>query len=105
MVTYNGKIQLIDLDAAALGPLHYDFASWRLRQELFDRKTDVEAVVSSARRSELWDEDMYRAMIGWKALSSLTYVLNYAEANDIKRRTNEIGSAASRLGVFVWQGI
>lgn len=105
MVLFDGKLKFIDLDAVAKGTSHYDFGSWRLRHELFDTRLDVKAVIDEARRSSKWSEDNYRSMIGWKALSSLTYVLSYSEMSEVVGQVNTIGAAAHKLGGLKWQEI
>ncbi len=105
MVLFDGKLKFIDLDAVAKGTSHYDFGSWRLRHELFDTRLDVEAVIDDARRSSKWSEDNYRSMIGWKALSSLSYVLSYGEMSEVVGQVNTIGAAAHKLGGLKWQEI
>ena len=105
MVRHEGKILLIDLDATARGHLFYDFASWRLRQELFDHSVNVEKIVDYARKSSKWDEEAYRALMGWKALSSLTYVLAYGDESTATQHANAIGLAAKNLGALSWQEI
>lgn len=105
MVDDNGHVKFVDLDATATGPLPYDLSSWRLRQALFDHRVDVEAIVECARKSSEWDENRYTAMIGWKALSSLTYILAYGEESQLVDRANTVGRIARKLGGLSWRDL
>lgn len=92
-----GNLRAIDLDAAAVGPRLYDLSSWRLRQELGD-KTPVESVIEIARKKEEWNDDYYKALIGWKAVSSMSFTLRYEDEQTSHRKINEIARAAIKLG-------
>ena len=81
VLDYDGSLKTIDLDAAAVGPRLYDLASWRLRRELGD-KAPIETVVDMGRHSKEWNEDSFRSLVGWKALSSMSFTLRY-ESPDI----------------------
>jgi hypothetical protein len=68
----------IDLDSTAIGPRLYDLASWRVRSQLGDI-APLEQVVECARRKTDWSEDVFRKLVGWKLLSSVTHVLRYGD--------------------------
>lgn len=96
---YSGCLMLIDLDAAAIGPRQYDLASWRLRTEMGDT-APVEQIVDVARRENGWEEDTYRALIGWKALSSMSFALRYGEPDAAIGSVNMVMNASNVLGGF-----
>ena len=97
VVDVDGSLKAIDLDAAAVGPRLYDIASWRLRSELGDN-APVELVAEAGRRESEWDEEAYRALIGWKAISSLSFTLRYEAAEIYSQKTAAIADSAVRLG-------
>lgn len=103
LVDDKGEIKFIDLDASARGPLPYDLSSWKLRQSLFDHHFDVDAIIEYARKSKDWEEEAYMALLGWKALSSLTYTLAYEKEDQIVDRANTIGRVAKKLGSLSWR--
>lgn len=90
------RINLIDLDATAIGPKTYDLASWRLRAELGDT-APVESIVEAARSNNTWSEEAYRALIGWKAVSSMSFSLRY-EGEKAAGKITDIAHAAFTLG-------
>lgn len=95
----SGQLMVIDLDAAALGPSLYDLSSWRLRREMGD-SSPMESVIDIARRSTSWDEDRYRALIGWKAVSSMSFILRYEDDEMAPRKISALARAAILLGAF-----
>lgn len=92
-----GTLKAIDLDAASIGPRLYDLASWRLRRELGD-KAPIEDVVEVGRRTHGWDEEAYRALIGWKAISSMSFTLRYEAAEVSTNKVAHISRSAVSLG-------
>lgn len=93
----NGNIKVIDLDAVAVGPRLYDIASWRLRAALGD-KAPVEAMADAGRRSITWNEEAYRSLIGWKAISSMSFTLQYETPSIHTEKTIDIAHQAALLG-------
>ena len=96
---HSGNLKLIDLDAVAIGPKLYDLASWRLRAELGD-DAPVEAVSEAGRQRTGWSEDVYRSLIGWKALSSMSFTLRYEAPEIANTKVPQIAHAASSLGAL-----
>lgn len=97
VATSSGELRIIDLDAVAIGPRLYDLASWRLRSELGD-SAPVENTVAIGRQTATWDEESYRSLIGWKAVSSMSYTLRY-EAPEVSRdKMIQIADSAYTLG-------
>lgn len=92
-----GNLHAIDLDAAAIGPRLYDLAAWRLRSELGDN-TPVEEVVDIGRSVADWDEDVYRSLIGWKAISSMSFTLRYETPDMYADKVPRIAHSAVLLG-------
>lgn len=90
------SLKIIDLDAVAVGPRLYDIASWRLRAALGD-DAPVEAMVEVGRSSANWNEDAYRSLIGWKAISSMSFTLRYEAAEIHREKTVDIAHQAARL--------
>jgi hypothetical protein len=93
----DGNLKAIDLDAVAIGPRLYDLASWRLRSEMGD-KAPVEEVVNAGRQTEAWREDSYRSLIGWKAISSMSFTLRYEAPEINERKVAHIAESATILG-------
>lgn len=81
----NYKPLLIDLDSAAIGPAHYDIASWHVRNARGDN-APTDAMTDILRRDIGWDEESFRALMGWKVVSSLTHTVRY-EMSDKQRDT------------------
>lgn len=92
-----GRIYLIDLDAVAVGPRAYDLASWRLRAEMGDA-APVEEVVEFGRKVPTWNEESYQALIGWKAVSSMSFTLRYEDSKVAEGKIHDIANAARLLG-------
>lgn len=92
-----GTLKFIDLDAAAIGPRLYDLSSWRLRSEMGDN-APVEKVVDIGRKAKGWNEDSYRALIGWKAISSMSFTLRYEAPELSRKKFTTIANAAITLG-------
>lgn len=80
----NDTLHAIDLDAAAVGPRCFDLAEWRFRCQMGD-KAPLGKVVESQRGYDRWNEETFRALVGWKALSSLSFTLRY-EGGEIQKR-------------------
>lgn len=92
IVRHEGVLKLIDLDSASSGPPLYDAAAWHLRYlSGDDTRVDVQSVVDIMKSDEKWDDTLYQGMIGWKALSSMSYLLlNYRNYPDFKKRIANI---------------
>lgn len=97
VIDANGSLKAIDLDAVAIGPRLYDLASWRLRSEMGDN-APVEEVVNVGRKAEGWNEESYRALIGWKAVSSMSFTLRYEDALTSQQKVAHIAQSATTLG-------
>ncbi len=93
----DGNLKAIDVDAAAVGPGLYDLASWRLRSEMGD-DAPVEEMANVGRRTESWREDSFRSLIGWKAISSMSFTLRYESPELNKRKIAHIAQSATNLG-------
>lgn len=93
------SLEIIDLDSAAKGPRFYDLASWRFRHEMGDI-APIDRVVEEASSMNIWNQESYNALIGWKAISSMTHILNYEKPSDIKQGVASLARSACRLGVF-----
>lgn len=99
------NLQIIDLDSAKKGPRLYDLASWRVRSELGD-PAPIEGAVSRAPLLIPWSEEAYRALVGWKLLSSMTHVLRYEAPPDAPRRIASLGSCGLKLAApGPWQHV
>ena len=94
---HNNKLHAIDLDAAAVGPRLYDLASWRLRCELGDA-APIEDVVNIGRQTDSWNEDVYKSLIGWKAISSMSFSLKYETPEISANKIMNISRSAVVLG-------
>jgi serine/threonine protein kinase len=92
-----GGLMVIDLDAASIGPRLFDIASWRLRCELGDG-APIEKVADVGRKTKAWDEESYLALIGWKAISSMSFTLRYEHPSISKPKFKKIARAAMNLG-------
>jgi len=97
VLDHEGRLKAIDLDAVAVGPRLYDLASWRLRQELGD-DAPVGEVVEVGRKTNTWNEDAYRALIGWKAISSMSFTLKYEIPEVYEKKVKDIAKSAAILG-------
>lgn len=88
IVRYEGELKLIDLDSASSGLPLYDVAAWNLRYLSGDDvRVDVQSVIDIMKGDEKWDAALYQGMVGWKALSSMSYLLlNYRNYPDFKKR-------------------
>ena len=97
IVKHEGMLKLIDLDSASSGPPSYDLATWHLRYlSGDDRLVDVQAMVDTVKNEEEWNDSLYQAMIGWKTLSSMSYLLlNYENYPDFKYRVTNIKNVLS----------
>lgn len=93
----NNKLHLIDLDAVAIGPRLYDVASWSLRYELGD-DAPLPEVVEAWRGHNDWDEDAYRALASWKAISSMSFTLRYESPEVSHENLDRIVHCAARIG-------
>lgn len=93
---HDGNLMVIDLDSMKIGPALYDIASWRVRREQGD-DAPVEQAVNLARESNQWDEILYRALIGWKAVSSMTHLLKYGDPRTIKEEINLLTNSVNKL--------
>ena len=96
VVDDNDVLQIIDLDSVAIGPRQYDLASWRLRSELGDNAPLMEAV-DAGRQTREWDEESYRALIGWKAISSMSFTLRYEAPAIHEEKLPFMAESAARL--------
>ena len=92
-----GNLKAIDLDAVSVGPGLYDLASWRLRSEMGD-EAPVEEVVNVGRQTESWREDSFRSLIGWKAISSMSFTLRYELSEVSEGKIAHIAQSATNLG-------
>ncbi|OGL34236.1 hypothetical protein A3F64_01610 [Candidatus Saccharibacteria bacterium RIFCSPHIGHO2_12_FULL_42_8] len=90
-------LEIIDLDSVAKGPRLYDLASWRFRHEIGDA-APIAGVIEEAKNMNAWDQETYNALLGWKAISSMTHVLKYEQPGDIKQRVASLAMSACRLG-------
>lgn len=93
-------IKIIDLDSTSYGPRLYDLASWRFRAEMGDA-APVAKMIESGRNSPDWDEETYRILIGWKALSSMTHVLRHERQEVHRARVRQIGHKAVAAGALL----
>jgi hypothetical protein len=91
-----GKVFFIDLDSIAMGPRLYDLASWHVRRELGD-EAPVDQMVAQARQLPSWDEDEYRALVGWKLLSSVTHTLRYTDTSEVFERLSTLDTCGVNL--------
>lgn len=73
------SILFIDLDSIAMGPRLYDLASWHVRRAQGD-EAPIDNIANQAERIVHWNEDVFRALIGWKLLSSVSHVLRYGQS-------------------------
>lgn len=96
----DGKLQIIDLDSTARGPRLYDLASWRVRHEMGD-SSPMEDVAEVAKRESDWNEEVYRALIGWKVLSSMTHVLRYEKTAKVTDGVQKLAGCAQQLGASI----
>lgn len=92
----SGRLRLIDLDAAAVGPRYFDLASWRLRQALGDQ-APVEEVAEVWRSKKGWNEEAYRALIGWKAISSMSFTARYETPEVSEDKVTALAAHACQL--------
>lgn len=92
-----GEAELIDMDSLSIGPKTYDIASWRVRHELGDT-TPVDTILRMRRLDGDWNEDLFRSLVGWKIISSMTHVLRY-EQNHLKipSRVRQLGEVGLKL--------
>ena len=97
VIDSDGSLKTIDLDAVAVGPRLYDLASWRLRSEMGDA-APIEEAVAVGRKSGTWNEDAYRALIGWKAISSMSFTLRYESPDVHQAKIAHIAHSATSLG-------
>lgn len=95
----SGDLIFIDVDAAAAGPRLYDLASWMLRSAMGDA-APVNKVVEVGRQQPGWDEETYRSLIGWKAVSSMSFTLRYEPPEVYKAKFKQIRDRAFMLGGF-----
>jgi hypothetical protein len=58
----------------------------------------VEEVVNVGRKSGDWCEDSYRTLIGWKAISSMSFTLRYELREKSKEKVMQIAACAVKLG-------
>lgn len=93
----SGNLKAIDLDAASIGPGLYDLASWRLRSEMGD-DAPVEEVANVGRQTECWSEESFLALIGWKAISSMSFTLRYESPGVNEGKIAHIAQSATILG-------
>ena len=91
------RVEIIDLDSISKGPRLYDLASWSLRRQLGD-KAPVESIVDLAKKRKWWNSEAYRALVGWKAISSMTHLIKYESDPDfIYESINRIGVSELEL--------
>ena len=95
---HEGRLKAIDLDAVAVGPGLYDLASWRLRSQMGD-SAPIEEVANVGRQTDTWDEDAYTSLIGWKAISSMSFTLRYETPDMNREKIPHIAESAILLGV------
>lgn len=96
LVDQRNNVQLIDLDSAKKGPRLYDLASWRVRSELGD-PAPTEDAISLAPGMIPWNDETYRALAGWKLLSSMTHIVRYEAPQNVLRRIGSLGRCGVRL--------
>jgi hypothetical protein len=96
VVAHKNSLEIIDLDSVARGPKLYDIASWRLRQEISD-VAPVDRVVDISSKLATWDDESYRALIGWKIISSMTNAIRYEKSENLRSRIVELGRCAHQL--------
>lgn len=92
----DNHLQLIDLDAAAVGPRYFDLSSWRLRAALGD-KGPVDGIVDIWRQQGGWNEETYRALIGWKAVSSMSFTTRYESPDISSDKVVALAAHANKL--------
>ena len=94
------NLKIIDLDSSSRGPFLYDLASWRFRQTLGDH-APVDLMIERSRRTPFWNKESLRALIGWKALSSMTHVIRYeTDRNIIPNKIVMLGRCAISAGAW-----
>lgn len=90
-------LKAIDLDAASIGPRYFDLAAWRFRCEMGD-DAPLERVVELRRQQAGWSEEEYRALIGWKAISSLSFTLRYEPGDGQLAKIYDVVRSGQKLG-------
>lgn len=93
----DNKPLLIDLDSAAIGPTNYDIASWHVRHFRGDTAPTAE-MLENFRLHPGWSEESFRALMGWKVISSLTHTLRYERKSDRRRVINHLFWIAANVG-------
>lgn len=94
------NLKIIDLDSSSRGPFLYDVASWRFRQMLGDH-APVDLMIARRRQNNFWNKESFRALIGWKALSSITHVMRYeTDRNIIPNKIVMLGRCAINAGAL-----
>lgn len=91
-----GQVLFLDLDSIAVGPRLYDLASWQVRSELGD-EAPLKQMVAQAQNLPSWSENQFRALVGWKLLSSVTHILRYAEPHEIPERLLMLDACGATL--------
>jgi hypothetical protein len=90
-------ILFIDLDSVAIGPRLYDLASWRVRRELGDA-APIDLAVDIVRTTTTWDEDTFRALMGWKLVSSVSHTIRYGDPAEVHQRICVLNRCGLALG-------
>lgn len=96
----NNALRIIDLDSVAKGPRLYDVASWMVRHQRDGGDAPIDIMIETAQYSKTWDEEAYRALMGWKILSSMTYNLLQEEPQSASIKNNKLAKVACSLGVL-----
>jgi hypothetical protein len=103
IILHDGQLKIIDLDTASNGKRYYDLASWNLRYYTENPTVNVDNVVLEAKKDSTWDDKLFKRMIGWKAISAMTYATSTINDNQLLvNRINLIGNMANELGAFAW---
>jgi len=88
---------LIDLDSAAIGPVQYDIASWHVRSAQGDT-APTGAMLDIYKQSPEWNDESFRALMGWKVISSMTHALRYEKETNLPERINQLFRIATYIG-------
>lgn len=100
VVANKNSLEIIDLDSVARGPKLYDIASWRVRREISD-VAPIDRVVDISSKFATWDDESFRALIGWKIISSMTNAIRYEKSENLRSRIVELGRCAHHLDALL----
>lgn len=99
VATDAGEPRIIDLDSVSTGPRLYDLASWHIRSLRGDAAPTVE-MIELEKRMGNWKEESFKALMGWKVLSSLTHELKYQQDGMMRRSgISQLTSIATRTSL------